>query len=52
MVRVCDRAIIIIIIARVWYFRILLHVTRKSIKWTWAEPFEINVKIEQELNLR
>ena len=25
-------------------------VTRKSIKWTWAEPFEINVKIEQELN--
>ena len=26
--------------------------TRKSIKWTWAEPFEIemNVKIEQELN--
>ena len=35
--------------ARVWRFRIL-HVTRKSIKWTWAEPFEINVKIEQELN--
>ena len=25
-------------------------VTRKSIKWTWAESFEINVKIEQELN--
>ena len=24
--------------------------TRKSIKWTWAEPFEINVKIKQELN--
>ena len=24
--------------------------TQKSIKWTWAEPFEINVKIEQELN--
>ena len=23
---------------------------RKSIKWTWAEPFEMNVKIEQELN--
>ena len=23
-------------------------VTRKSIKWTWAEPFEMNVKIEQE----
>ena len=21
--------------------------TRKSIKWTWAEPFEMNVKIEQ-----
>ena len=28
------------------------HTTRdqKSIKWTWAEPFEMNVKIEQELN--
>ena len=25
-------------------------VTRKSIKWTWAELFEMNVKIEQELN--
>ena len=25
-------------------------VTRKSIKWTWAEPFEMNVKIEQEMN--
>ena len=25
-------------------------VTRESIKWTWAEPFEMNVKIEQELN--
>ena len=25
-------------------------VTRKSIKWAWAEPFEMNVKIEQELN--
>ena len=36
--------------ARVWRFRILLRVTRKSIKWTWAEPFEMNVKIEQELN--
>ena len=24
--------------------------TRKSIKWTWAEPFEMNVKIKQELN--
>ena len=22
-------------------------VNRKSIKWTWAEPFEMNVKIEQ-----
>ena len=32
-----------------WRFRIL-RVTRKSIKWTWAEPFEMNVKIEQELN--
>ena len=35
--------------ARVWRFRIL-RVTRKSIKWTWAEPFEMNVKFEQELN--
>ena len=35
--------------ARICRFRILL-VTRKSIKWTWAEPFEMNVKIEQELN--
>ena len=25
-------------------------VIRKSIKWTWAEPFEMNVKIKQELN--
>ena len=25
-------------------------VTRKSIKWTWEELFEMNVKIEQELN--
>ena len=24
--------------------------TRKSIKWTWAAPFEMNVKIERELN--
>ena len=24
--------------------------TQKSIKWTWVEPFEMNVKIEQELN--
>ena len=24
--------------------------SRKSIKWTRAEPFEMNVKIEQELN--
>ena len=30
-------------------FHILL-VTWKSIKWTWAEPFEMNVKMEQELN--
>ena len=27
-----------------------LRVTRKSIKWTWAVPFEMNIKIEQELN--
>ena len=33
----------------VLHFRIL-RMTRKSIKWTWAEPFEMNVKIEQELN--
>ena len=52
---VCDRATLSIIEklwskgARVWRFRIL-RVTRKSIKWTWAEPFEMNVKIEQELN--
>ena len=25
-------------------------VTRKSIKWTWTEPFEMNMKMEQELN--
>ena len=38
--------------ARVWRFRILrLRVARKSIKWTSAEPFEMNVKIEQELNI-
>ena len=24
--------------------------TWKSIKWTWVEPFEMNVKIEKELN--
>ena len=24
--------------------------TQKSIKWPWAELFEMNVKIEQELN--
>ena len=35
--------------ARVWCFHIL-RVTRKSIKWTWVEPFEMNVKIEQGLN--
>ena len=29
--------------ACVWYFCIL-RVNRKSIKWTWAEPFEMNVK--------
>ena len=35
--------------ARVWRFRILC-MNQKSIKWTWAEPFEMNVKIEQGLN--
>ena len=30
-------------------FRIL-RVIQKSIKWPWAGPFEMNVKIEQELN--
>ena len=35
--------------AHVWRFRIL-HITAKSIKWTWAELFEMNVKFEQELN--
>ena len=23
---------------------------RKSIEWTWAEPFEMNIKIEQGSN--
>ena len=49
---ICDRREITVqrrCYARVWRFRIL-RVTRKSIKWTWAEPFEMNVKIEQELN--
>ena len=51
---VCDRATPPIIeklrcYARRRRFRIL-RVTRKSIKWTWAETFEMNVKIEQELN--
>ena len=34
------------------YFRedTVLCVTRKLIKWTWVELFEINVNIEQELN--
>ena len=35
--------------ARVWRFCILC-VNWKSIKWPWAEPFEMNVKIEQELS--
>ena len=35
--------------AHVWHSRIL-RVTNKSIKWTWAEPFKMNVKIERELN--
>ena len=35
----------------IWRFRILcLRMTQKSFKWTWAELFEMNVKIEQELN--
>ena len=28
-------------------YSVILRVTRKSIKWPWAEPFEVNVKIEQ-----
>ena len=28
----------------------ILSMTRKSIKRTWAEPFEMNVKVEEELN--
>ena len=32
--------------ARIWCFRIL-RVNRKLIKWTWAEPLEMNIKIEQ-----
>ena len=35
--------------ARVWRFRIL-RLYRKSIEWTWVEPFELNFKIERELN--
>ena len=35
--------------ACVWCFRIL-HVYRKSIKWTWVEPFEMSVEIEQGSN--
>ena len=35
--------------ARVWHFRIL-RMNQKSIKWTWAETFEMNVKIEQGSN--
>ena len=54
---VCDRATPPIIktlrskgvAMHTWRFRIL-RVTRKSIKWTWAEPFEMNVNIEEELN--
>ena len=33
--------------ARVWRFRIR-RVYRKSIKWTWVEPYEMNAKIERE----
>ena len=44
-VQVLDRSCY----ACVWHFCIL-RVTRKSIKWTWVELFEMNVKIEQELN--
>ena len=36
--------------ARIRHLRILCEI-RKSIKWTGVEPFEMNVKIEQELNL-
>ena len=38
-----------ITVQRHCYARVL-HMTRKSTKWTWAEPFEINIKIEKELN--
>ena len=34
--------------ARIWDFCILC-VNRKSIKWTWAEPFKVKVKIKQRL---
>ena len=37
------------IYARVWHFCIL-NIYRKSIKWTWVEPFEMNVKIARGLN--
>ena len=35
--------------ACLWCF-FMLRMTRKSIKWTWVEPLEMNVNIEQELN--
>ena len=31
----------------VWHFHIL-RVNRKTIEWTWAEPFEMNVKISSK----
>ena len=34
-------------VTRVWCFCILC-VNQKSIKWTWAEPFEMNVKIIEQ----
>ena len=37
--------------ARIWCFRIL-RVTWKSIKWTWAEPFKMNVKDRARIKFR
>ena len=30
--------------------RIALRVNQKSIKWTWAKPFEMNAKVELVLS--
>ena len=55
---VCDRATLSIIekllseggVMHGYGVSVYYAQNRKSIKWTWAEPFEIKVKIKQELN--